>query len=118
MDSATKQQHDWPYPESMDAMHADPEHHSLLFENEHVRVIGTKIPVGGQTNVHTHRWPAVLQIVSAGDFLRFDPDGNLLFDSRTAAHHELLWGAALPPHFLKNIGTTDIHVVGIEIKSA
>ena len=119
MESAAKAHTDWPYPESLDAMNADPEHHTLLFENEHVRVIDTKIPAGGQTKVHTHRWPAVLQIVSAGHFLRFDPNGNLLFDSSTSTHHEpIVWGDSLPPHFLKNVGDTDIHVIGIEIKSA
>lgn len=110
--------HTWPHPPELDAMVADPEHHTVLFENEQVRVIDTKIPVGGQTKVHTHCWPGVLHIVTAGDFLRFDPDGNLLYDSRTHPTDSgaMVWGDTLPPHFLKNIGTTDIHVIGVELK--
>jgi hypothetical protein len=117
MESATQPQHDWPYPESLDAMNADPEHHTLLFENDHVRVIDTKIPAGGRTNIHTHKWPALLQVITAGDFIRFDPSGKILFDSRSNPHHDpIVWGEPLPPHFLENVGGTDIHILGVEIK--
>lgn len=35
-----------PWPEHLDALQASAEHHTLLFENEHVRVLQTRIPAG------------------------------------------------------------------------
>jgi len=43
----------WPWPDSLDALIAAPDHHSLLFENEHVRVIRTRIFPGQIVPVHT-----------------------------------------------------------------
>jgi hypothetical protein len=29
---------------------------------------------------------------------------------------EVLWGAALPPHSLENVGDTDVRVISVELK--
>jgi putative transposase len=47
----------WPWPDSLDALAAAPESHRLLFENDAVRVLETRIAPGQATQVHTHRWP-------------------------------------------------------------
>jgi hypothetical protein len=47
-----------------------------------VRVLRVRIPPGQFVPVHTHRWPSVVYTLSAGDFIRRDGDGNLLWDSR------------------------------------
>jgi hypothetical protein len=36
----------WPYPAELDAMTAAPGHHTLLFENEHVRVLDAHVSAG------------------------------------------------------------------------
>lgn len=36
----------WPWPESLDALVAAPDHHAILFENEEVRVIRTRVLPG------------------------------------------------------------------------
>ena len=36
----------WPWPDSLDAMIAAPQYHSLVLENDRVRVLDTRIPVG------------------------------------------------------------------------
>jgi hypothetical protein len=46
----------WPWPDSLDAVIAAPEHHKLILENERVRVLDTHIPVGVTVPVHTHRF--------------------------------------------------------------
>ena len=56
----------WPWPDSLDARTAAPRHHSLVLENERVRVLDTRIPVGDTVPVHTHRWPAVYYTISPG----------------------------------------------------
>lgn len=110
----------WPYPDSLDALVAAPDHHRLLFENEHVRVLETIIPPGETTPVHTHRWPAVFDIKSWSDFVRRDGEGNIMVDSRTvessAAPGSYLWSGALPPHTLENVGRQEIRLVSIEVK--
>jgi hypothetical protein len=47
----------WPWPEHLDALIADPEHHQLLLENEYVRVLDVMIRPGEITELHTHQWP-------------------------------------------------------------
>jgi hypothetical protein len=72
----------WSWPDALDALAAAPEHHRLLLENEHVRVLETLIPAGQTTAIHTHRWPNVQYIVSGTDFVRRDDQGTTLVDSR------------------------------------
>ena len=112
----------WPWPEALDALQAAPRHHRLVLENERVRVLDTRIGPGETVQVHTHRWAAVHHIQSWSDFVRRDAEGRVLVDTRgrpaPASLPFILWGEPLPPHTLENVGTTDLHVVSIEIKDA
>src|SRR5207342_683632 len=91
----------------LDAMRVALGHHDVLLENAHVRVLDTRLGPGERTPVHTHQWPAVLYIRSWSDFIRYDPDGNVLLDSRSLASAPAvgssLWAAPLVPHFVHNI---------------
>ncbi len=107
----------WPWPESLDAVIAAPKHHRLVLENERVRVLDTRIPVGDTVPLHTHRWPAVYYTIQSSDFVRRDQDGNVTFDSRQAP----LRGTAnfldhLPPHSVENVGDVEIHLISVELK--
>lgn len=110
----------WPWPEALDALVAAPGYHRLLFENEHVRVLDVRIGPGQIVPVHTHRWPSVIQVRSAGDFIRRDGDGKSLFDSRKAGPAQeapaIIWTDSMAPHSVENIGSTEIHLVSVEIK--
>jgi len=109
----------WPWPDSLDAMIAAPDHHRLVFENEHMRVIDTVIPAGHTVPVHTHRWPAVYYVIVPGHFIRRDPEGQVLFDSRTIAPQEKFsatWLDCLTPHSVENVSPHEIHVVNVELK--
>jgi hypothetical protein len=112
----------WPWPDSLDALIAAPGNYTVLFENERVRVIHTRILPGQKVPVHTHRWPSVLFIFSWSDFIRRDPLGNVTLDTRQASEAPKLntpiWLEPLPPHSLENIGPTEIDNVQVEIKSA
>ena len=66
----------------LDAMTAAPDHHTVLFENDRVRVLDTRLGPGEQTPVHAHEWPAALYVLSWSDFVRRAPDGTVLVDSR------------------------------------
>jgi hypothetical protein len=108
---------DWPWPDHLDAVIAAPKHHTLVLENERVRVLDTRIPPGDIVPVHTHRWPGVYSTVQFSHFIRRDGEGNLLFDSRSAPP----MGAAgfvenLPPHSVENVGDIEIHLLSVELK--
>lgn len=110
----------WPWPDSLDALRAAPNHHRLLFENERVRVLEVRIPPGCFVPVHTHRWASVAYVVSDSDFLRRDADRNLLFDSRTtgpsASTPAAQWLGPMPPHSVENVGDAEIIVILTELK--
>jgi len=117
--TATGQQ-EWAWPDSLDALAAAPDHHTVVLENERVRVLDTLIRAGDRTPVHTHRWPGVLYILSWSDFVRYDDKGEVLLDSRKVdalkVPPTVLWSAPLPPHSLENTGGSDLHVITVELK--
>jgi hypothetical protein len=118
VDESTKKP--WPWPAELDAMTAAPDHHSLLFENEHVRVLDARVGPGETVPVHTHCWPGILYILGVSDFVRRDPDGNVLFDTRSSASQPPLgssvWGDALSPHSLENVGDHELRNITVELK--
>jgi hypothetical protein len=109
------------YPPELDALVAAPGNHRLLLENEHVRVLDTTIEPGATTPLHTQRWPAAHYIVRWSHFVRRDESGNVLVDTRQTDFAQnvpqVLWGSALPPHTLENVGDAVLHVVSVEIRS-
>jgi hypothetical protein len=104
----------------LDAMTAAPDHHSVLLENDLVRVLDTRLGPGERTPIHAHQWPAALYVLSWSDFLRCDPDGNVLVDSRTMhappAIGTAMWLPPLVPHYVSNVGDGDLHIIAIELK--
>ena len=111
----------WTWPASLDALEAAPASHRLLFENDAVRVLETTIAPGETTPVHTHRWPGILYVLSFGHFVRRDADGAILVETREGGSvpqpGTAIWSSALPPHTLENVDTSEIHVIGVELKS-
>jgi hypothetical protein len=110
----------WPWPDSLDALIAAPQHHKLVLENDRVRVLDTHIPAGDIVPVHTHRWPAVYYTIVPGDFVRRDHEGNVLLDTRMhPAPKDQPPGRfieSLPPHSIENVSASEIHLVSVELK--
>jgi quercetin dioxygenase-like cupin family protein len=108
-------------PDALDAVVAAPAHHKLLFENESVRVLDTRIGPGETTALHTHCWPGTLYLLSWSDFVRRDENGAIILDSRTIPAilpGTALWSPPLPPHTLENVGDGELHVIVVELKHA
>jgi hypothetical protein len=107
------------WPEELDALTAAPKHHRLLFENDAVRVLDTRVAPGETVPLHTHRWPAALYIVTWSDFVRRDSEGTVLVDSRRGGgvpDEGVVWSGPLPPHTLKNVGTRELRAISVEMK--
>ena len=105
----------------LDAMQAAPDHHGVLFENDRVRILDTRLAAGDRTPIHAHEWPAALYVLSWSDFLRLDDQGNVIVDSRDRsppAPGSALWIEPLPPHSVQNVGTGDLHIIAVEVKSS
>jgi hypothetical protein len=109
----------WPWPDSLDAVAAAPAHHLVLLENATVRVLDTRIAPGDIVPLHTHRWPCVIYVLSWSDILRRDADGAVMLDTRVTpmTPTSAMWSAPLPPHTLENVGTREIHIISVELKS-
>lgn len=114
------QQPQWPWSDSLDALIAAPDHHSLLFENDSVRVLDTRIRPGEITPVHTHQWPCTFYVRTWSDFVRRDGDGEVALDSRQvealANPPQVFWSDPSAPHTVENVGDRDLWVIGVELK--
>jgi hypothetical protein len=112
----------WSWPDSLDALIAAPDHHTLLFENDRVRLIQTRILPGQIVPLHTHRWPAVLLMSSWSHFIRRDASGKVVLDTRQSTEAPQLDSPIpldpLPPHTVENIGDSVIDNLQLEIKSS
>jgi len=110
----------WEHPDSLDALVAAPAFHRLLFENDDVRVLETRIGPGETVPVHTHRWPSVLYTLAAGHVVRRDDAGRVLGDTRATdtlpEPGAVVWIAAMPPHTVENVDSSEIRLLNVELK--
>jgi quercetin dioxygenase-like cupin family protein len=86
----------------------------VKFENEKVRVLEAELPPGTKEAVHSH--PAYVIYVQAGGKVRnYSADGK-------ATESELKTGDVLYreplTHAAENIGTTTMHMILVELKTA
>ena len=110
------------YSDALDAMTAAPDHHEVILENDHVRVLDTRLRPGERTPLHSHRWPSSLYVMSWSDFVRRDAHGNIIVDSRDWERlpqpGEALWSAPLVPHSVENVGAQELRIIAVELKYA
>jgi quercetin dioxygenase-like cupin family protein len=109
-----------PATHAFDALTMAPDHHAPLLENDRTRVLDTRVRPGERTPIHAHEWPAALYVLSWSDFVRYDPEGRVLLDSRTTASRpavgSALWSGPIGPHYVENVGNADLHILAVEIK--
>ena len=109
-----------PPAHALDAMAVAPSHHAVLLDNARVRVLDTRVEPGQRTPIHAHEWPAALYVLAWSDFVRYDPEGKVLLDSRTLADvpavGSAIWAGPIGPHFVENVGATPLHILAVELK--
>ena len=104
--------------DELDGVVAAPDHHRVLFENEVVRVIETTIRAGETTPVHTHLAPTAMYVVSGSQFVRRDPAGAVMLDTRADPVFvlpQVMYSPGTPAHTLENTGPDDLVVIGVEL---
>ncbi len=112
----------WPWPDELDAVIAAPAFHTVLYEDDRVRVLEGLVPPRATVPLHTHRWGGVLYLLGSSDFVRRDEDGGVIADTRSGggppAQGSATWGGPLTPHTFENVGTSDFHTLTVEMKSS
>ena len=89
---------------------------TTLLDNDEVLVIGTTYPPGGSVPTHTHRFPSVACVIEGGTLETTTSDGTVeKYDVRPGT---ALWSSAAHAHSARNIGSTPIRIVEIEVKHA
>lgn len=110
----------WPWPDDLDGPLAAGGNHRVIFENDRVRVLETRIRVGETAPLHTHRRPTASYVLSGSSFVRRDEHGRTLLDTRASdppfVMPPVLWSERTPAHTLENLGADDIHVIAVELK--
>ena len=105
--------------DGLDGVIAAPDHHTVLFENDRVRVLETTIRAGDITPIHTHLTPTAMYVVSGSHFLRRDETGATLLDTRADPDFvmpRVMFSEGIPRHTLENTGSDDLIVIGVELK--
>jgi hypothetical protein len=110
---------DW--PKEKDAVIAASKNHKILLENEYVRVLEVTVLPGENEPVHFHRWPSVLYIQTAGDFIDRDGAGTIIFDSRQMktplTFPMTIWKGPEAPHSVENLSKTiTLRLIRVEMK--
>ena len=96
----------------LDPTYTDPDKYKVVFENNQVRVLEYRDTPGAKTKPHHHPDCVVLTLSS---FRRLLTVGNDVRDV-TAEAGQAVWSPA-QVHVGENIGTTDTHVVFVELKA-
>lgn len=110
---------DW--SSELDAVIAAPKNHKILLENDKVRVLEVTLAPGEKEALHHHRWPSALYIQEAGDFIDYDGDGNVIFDSRQLPKPLpmpfTMYKKPEAPHSVVNLSKTKpIRLIRVELK--
>lgn len=111
----------WNLDDSKDALHAAPDSHKVILENENVRVIEVTIKPNHKEPSHTHKWPSVMIVNSAAKINYFDEKGKKTkYPKRDISPKNPLIEYLKPEksHSVENIDDIPYHAYRIEIKKS
>ena len=99
--------------EHRDPTQTDPDKYSVLFENDHVRVLNYQDKPGDRTQPHYH--PASVMYTLSTFSRRLAAGDRSVVVTKNPG--EVNWLDA-QEHFGENVGDTDTHVIFVELKNA
>jgi hypothetical protein len=108
------------WPAELEATIAAPDNHKILLENERVRVLEVTLGPGEVEPLHFHRWPSVLHITQADEWIDRDAQASVIFDSRAGPPLLLpltMWKGPEAPHSPVNLSdSVEVRLIRVEIK--
>jgi quercetin dioxygenase-like cupin family protein len=96
----------------LDPVKLSPQLYTVRLENEHVRVYEYRIGPGRVDPMHAH--PHGLMYIIGGGRMRSTSPGGAVSDADLKAG-DVIWRESLS-HSLENIGTSEVHVLSVELK--
>lgn len=99
--------------DNLDPLKIMPNTHKLLFENQFVRVIDSRVPAGAEEAKHGHPHCVTVYLADVEFESKALPDGKTTRARRTAGTAE--WSDATV-HEVRNVGSTASHNIRIELK--
>ncbi len=108
----------WQWPDHLDATIAAPDSHTVIFENDLVRVLEIVLPPGVKEPEHTHRWPSLMTVMDPAR-IRFFAEGELAYESLGAeptGPRPPRWMDPEGPHSVENIDTCVFRAHRVELK--
>lgn len=87
---------------------------SLLFENDYIRIWTLLLGPGETAPVHQHEHPYVYVVVTPGDTVMRESDGNVV--RQTDEQWQVVRHEAGLPHSLENVGSTPYENIIVELK--
>lgn len=106
------------WPASLDAIHAAPNSHKVLFENSMIRVLEVRVPPGTKEPFHVHPWPSIFIYLDSGGPIGaqryYNKDGKITHDHpRTERppinppEWRIHWMEPEPLHAIENMETVE-----------
>jgi hypothetical protein len=111
----------WPWPDSLDAVTADPQNHIVMYEDNNIRVLDVHTPPRTTNSKHDHRWSSVFLQDEAQprgrdhgtDGAATQPGGEVPADAPFPA---LNVAGTQAPHAFENLDTFTKHFYRVEFK--
>ncbi len=95
-----------------DALNAAPHAYRLVLENDRVRVLEYRAAPGVKAEMHSH--PDIIAVALRGGKLRFTLQNGETANAELADGETQFFEAT--EHMTENMGTSELHVVIIELK--
>ena len=102
----------------LDALLAAPAHHTVLYEDDLIRVVSVSVAPGVTEPAHHHRWPSVFVIDRLVKLRDFNGEGREI-PLPIPDKFELPLTVKLPPqptHYVRNEDTVPFHGTRVEFK--
>jgi hypothetical protein len=103
----------WTQTDDLDVLKVIPENYKLIIDNQFVRVLEARIPVGTEEKPHRHLKGVSVCLTEYTLESRILPDGPWVRNERKAG--TTYWSDA-GLHQVRNVGPTTSHTIRIELK--
>lgn len=107
------------WEQQLDAVVAAPEAHTVLYENEDVRVLRVVLEPGRREPHHTHKWPSIFIILQDSSVRYYDASDQVQFETDGSTRPwSTEWMDPEALHSVENMGDNAIEAIRIELKKA